>query len=152
MGRRNKNARSRSYTSFQELRNTTARFDLATGEFAKKATRYTGRAIKADLRVSIISGGRNQGLCVALSFSEEMTKKLRESGGKFWTCGIVRANDLERLYIIPDEMGYALTSNKNSVRGYTKMPIENVPVFDKYIGLHELKYDEYNKAYYVEAD
>lgn len=149
MARKNRNARSRSYCSFEELKGTTVKFNLENGQFIKKG--FVGiKNAYAELNLNIVNGGSNQGICLSFSIREDVGQKMIDKGGRLWTCGIVKAGNLERLYIITDPRGYTLCDNKTSPRFYMKLPIDAPEMYDKYIGSHEIKYDEENEAYYIE--
>lgn len=156
MGRKNRNARSNgySYTSFENLKNTTLRFDLSNGDFFKKDT-----AVQAtehdEVRVSFNKCGHKQDSHVSFSFREDIAETMTKGDGRHWICGIVKEGLLERIYFVPDSIrGYAMYQNKNaSKRQYLRFPVyENASKFEKFLGTHELKYDNANKAYYIQPE
>lgn len=151
MGRRNKNGRSRgySYSSFQELKGSTLKFDLSQTEFTTKNRAGANKCVYEEVGISVVQGGTGQDRCVSFSLREDIADRLKKESGKYWTCGIVKAGNFERLYIIPDEKGFAIYSNHHSKRLYFKVPVgEREDEFKKYAGKHSLKYDEDNEAYY----
>jgi len=152
MGRKNRNARNRNFSSFEALKSSTVRFDLSTGNFIKKTGVQKVTSKDAEVNINVISGGRNQGLCISFSIHGDVSKKMLDDGGKYWSCGIVQSCGFERLYLIPDERGYALCQNAVCSRRYVKMPIDDAMPFDKYIGFHKMQYDDVNKAYYIAAN
>lgn len=151
MGRKNRNARGRSYTSFESMKNTTVQFDLSNTNFRLKNRHMGDKTISEEVGISLIKGGANQDMCVSWSIREDLGQMLTKEYGKYWTCGIVREGVFERLYFIPNEMGYSLYTNKQATRYYTKVVIENRAEFEKYIGHHKLQYDDHNDAYYILA-
>ena len=150
MSRKNRNARSRSYASFAELKGASARFDLSTGTFSKRTSGGGGGKNNYDISISLGSNGRQGLLYVSMSIKDELAKKMLEKS-KNWTCGLVSDGCVERLYIIPDELGFALYDNDVSSRHYTRIRVDELAPFDKYKGGHRLQFDEYNEAYYVTA-
>lgn len=151
MGRKNRNARGRSYASFAELKGASARFDLSKGTFLTRKSGGGGGKKNSDISVSVGHNGRDAHLCyVAFSIKDEIAKKMLEKGST-WTCGLVSDGSLERLYILPDEMGFSLWDNDASSRHYTRIRVDELAPFDKYTGEHRLQFDDYNDAYYVTA-
>ena len=152
MGRKNRNARSRSYSSFADLKTSTMKFDLSKGNFSTKRRHFNTKAGEdTEIRLSLVKGGNNQDICVSLSIRQDIKDKLGEEGN-YWTCGIVKEGMFERLYIIPDEYGYALYTNKHGARWYVKIPIDNKVEYEKYVGKHELQYDDVNNAWFMTAN
>jgi len=154
MSRRNKNARSRGYSSFDELRDATLRFDLTSGTFNRKNKNSCGsKHIDADVTFFIGDNSRGGKMKYAtFSVRDDLAETMIKGYGSLWTCGIVRQGAFERLYFIPDSMGYSLYDNKAGKRHYSRIRIDSYAPFEKYVGRHELKYDEYNKAYYILSD
>ena len=149
MSRKNRNARSRSYASFAELKGASARFDLSKGTFATKTSGGGGGKNVYDVSITVGHNGRGEGLCyVSLSVKDEIAEKMLKKS-KTWTCGLVSDGYVERLYIIPDELGFVLYNNDMATRHYSRIRVEELAPFDKYKGGHRLQYDEYNDAYYV---
>ena len=155
MSRKNRNASSRNYTSFNELKNTTVHFDLTKGKFKTKLRQSIQRAAENDeVRISLVTkGDKNIGKCLSFSVREDLAETLIKGYGRFWVCGIVSENVFERLYLIPDENGYAMYTNEHGKRYYVKPPVdtEEIKHFEKYVGSHKLMYDDFNKAYYIVA-
>lgn len=154
MGRKNRNARRTSYTSFNDLKESTLRFDLSKGSFITKKSGYSLRANDSDdVSVSVINkGGTRQGVCVQFSVKEEIADTMIKGSGRNWACGIVKEGVWERIYLIPDEYGYALYTNDHGKRWYMKAPIEDRTDWDRFTGRHEMKYDNANKAYYISLE
>ena len=151
MGRKNRNARGRSYASFAELKGASARFDLSKGTFTRRTSGGGGGKKNSDISITIGHNGRSDHLCyVSLSIKDDVAKKMLEKGST-WTCGLVSDGTLERLYILPDEMGFSLWDNDLSSRHYTRIRVDELAPFERYIGGHRLQFDEYNEAYYVTA-
>ena len=152
MGRKNRNARGRSYTSYAELKDTTVRFDLSKIQLPTKRVNERKVDENTDVRVSIGKANKKSLLeSVAFSFSEKIATSLIKGFGRQWMCGIVKEGNSERLYFIPDEFGYSLYTNEHGKRYYVKIPTDTREIFEKYIGNHELKHDAYNNAYYITA-
>ena len=151
MGRKNRNARSRSYSSFTELRDTTLRFDLSKGNFIKRKLDDGIRSgDDVDVNVSITHNGRDKKIFIQFSVRKDIAETMIKGSGKSWSCGVVQEGLAERMYIIPDEMGYALYQNTHGKRHYLRIPFEDdKATFEKYVGFHEMKYDNFNKAYYI---
>lgn len=150
MGRKHRNARSRTFQSFNELRNASLRFDLSNGTFATKSKKR-GTVTRADVHIYTGDNGRGKDKqYVTISIKDELALRLIKEYGKFWTCGVVSSYGIDRLYIIPDEMGFALYDNKTGSRHYVRVRVdETVGEFTKFIGEHELQFDTENRAYYV---
>lgn len=154
MGRKNRNARSRGYSSFAELKSSTVKFDLSNGSFQTK-TRHGGGggALDADISLSLGNNSRGEGLKYAtFSIKDSVAKTMIDDMGSHWTCGIVRQDAFERLYLIPDPLGFALYKNSAGRRHYTRIRIDDYAPFERYIGDHDLQFDEFNKAYFITAD
>lgn len=161
MGRKNRNARRRgvrTYTSFEDLKNQTVEFDLSTANFSKRTNGHGQRCNQnAEVRVSIRTEG--PGTCrernvASISFRKDIAKEIEEHCGNFLTTGIVRNGNFERMYIIGDKDGFAMTiSNKSKTTRHTVIiPIgEQKSYFEKYNGEHEMQYDDVNDEYYVTA-
>ena len=151
MGRKNRNARSRSYTSYADLRSSSLRFDLSNGNFMKKIKNMGGRdGIESDVTVAVGDNGRGEKYhYVTFSVKGDVAETMKKGYGGHWTCGIVKQDLYERLYLIPDELGYAFYKNKQGTRHYMRIRIDETTGYEKYAGVHDMRYDEYNKAYYI---
>lgn len=157
MSRKNRNARSngvRQHQSFANFNSTTMRFDLSKGSFITKTSPQYNKANECDeLKFSINHDNSKGKDCISLSFRDDVAKMLIKHSGNMWACGIVTEGGFERFYMIPDEMGYKLTTTSGSKRYYMKMPIvDDNPIYEKYRGCHALKFDNYNDAYYITDD
>lgn len=150
MARKNRNARNRSYTSFESLKNSTVQFDLSKGSFIRKEGRAQTATDDVEVRATF-NGEKTDNLSMNFSLREDIAETLMKGYGKSWICGIVKEGVFERLYFIPDaDNGYAMYRNqKNSKRFYARFPIADKAAFEKYIGNHDMMFDEYNKAYYI---
>jgi len=153
MGRKNRNARGRGYTSFAELKSATLKFDLSKGNFVKKTKRGCGGrgSSISDISVSIGNNGKGDSRYVSFSVKDEIANKIVGESGNHWTCGLVQSDNFERCYIIPDEMGFALYKSKEGTRWYLRVRVDELAPYEKYAGHHRIQYDEYNKAYYFTA-
>lgn len=152
MGRKNRNARSKSYASFADFRNTTVRFDLSKGQFAVKGYKNKHKANdNIEVSVTITDNGRGEGKnFVQFSVREDIAETMIKGYGKSWTCGVVKEGMLERLYLIPDTLGYALYTNEHSKRFYVRIPfVGERAAMERYNGTHDMRFDDFNKAYYV---
>lgn len=157
MGRKNRNAGSRgySYTSFDSLKNSTIQFDLSNANFISKTSGAVSATESVEIRVSFNVCGSKKDDYVNFSIREDIAKKMIEDGGKLWSIGLVKEGKLERLYFIPNPIsGYSAYQNSTqSKRYYMRFPITgNKAAFEKYLGNHALKFDEYNKAFYLIAN
>lgn len=150
MGRKNRNARSRSYTSFNDLKATTVRFDLSKGDFKTRGRGHKHATNTDEIGFSIITNGSLREKNACFSVRSDLSDKMRNSYGEYWTCGIVTEGVFERLYLIPAKDGFKLVKNPKGTRNYLKVPITgDVTCFERYDGYHELQFDEYNDAYFI---
>lgn len=157
MGRKNSNARRHynggSYRSFNELKSAGTRFDLSKGDFILKTQQNTRGKSLAEVSVNIVRHDldNRRPSSLAVSFREDLGQKL----GTWLKVGIVKNEDIERLYFIEtnEELGYKLsqTPDRSSSRFYLKVPVGEVETkYTKYKGAHCLKFDRENGAYYID--
>lgn len=150
MGRKNRNARSNSYSSFAELRNATTTFDLSRTNFIVKAKRKMKPSLLDEIGVSFSTGKKKGMTYMCLSFREDVGNTIINSFGEYWACGHVKEGVSERIYLVPNEKGFKIYSTNNGTRKYVKFPLaDNSDDFMKFEGYHTLRFDDYNKAYYV---
>lgn len=154
MGRKNRNASSRRYTTYSELKNSTVHFDLSKGTFlAKTRVRTTTSNENVDLNVTITKGKNSQTRALCFSFKSDVAQTMIKGAGRYWICGIVEEEGVRRLYFVPDEYGYALCENAHGKRQYLKLPLESdEESFSEFAGKHSIMFDNFNKAYYVTAN
>lgn len=152
MGRKNRNARGRSYSSFSELKSESTRFDLSNVQCYTKIKNRHGYRGEYEVAVSLGDNGRGNDIkYVTFSVKDEEATKMKKEYGYNWTCGIVKQDFLERLYLLPDEKGFAMYKSKTGTRHYARVRIDDYSAYKKYYGGHKLQFDEYNKAYYITA-
>lgn len=155
MGRKNRNARARAACvnrTFQDLKEPTIKFNLDNVKWMtpKKARTHTK---DAEVSVSIGQKSKSDAMYISFSFRKDAWEELSAVGSSF-KAGIVAQGIYERLYIIGSIPGYKLyEAGGGGERKYLRVLIQNYPeVFEKYVGAHDLQYDEENAAFYITAN
>lgn len=150
MGRKNRNASRRSYSSFGELKNANVRFDISNESFKTKLRRRQSTKA-AEMFVSVKERSDRKSPFVLFSIDNKIANTMTESFGEYWAYGIVCNNDVERMYFIPNDDGYKMYRTTKGSRYSIKATIDDDEIADykRYDGEHDLLYDAHNKAYYI---
>lgn len=122
-------------------------FDLKKVKFPEKK-RLVNPPSSSDLGVNVIFDKRKGQHFVTLSLKKDITDTLP---CQYVSAAVVEGKGATRLYIVSLEEGYKLQQpNKSVKRVYARIPADNYIEFSKFVGEHDLHYDKFNAAYYVE--
>ena len=123
-------------------------YDLSKAAFPGVAVARRPRAEKVDVSINVaemaygMAGTKK--ICLSISMKYDLAEKL---GSERVSAAVIE----DRLYIKPMENGYKMTDpHGRKTRKYVRIPVSNFKEYVPFVGDHDLHYDKYNKAYYVE--
>ena len=156
MGRKNRNVRrytgGQIYSSFQAADKALKPVDLSNVTWCKKTKISHPSKRISDVFLNIVKNTSNRSKRkYALSVS--IVKDKKKAFGDYTQYALVNTGFEERMYFQPTDeaQGYKCRLNTSGASLYITFPLyeEDVASFKKYIGNHELFYDQFNDVYYI---